>query len=96
MRFDDISRFFIVELVSTYSSDRGWEFSYLRIAADRYRAFKEAAESRPLELTDFGDVLFTGAGRNPTPELASFFEAVWGIDHDLETEVRTLALSEAR
>jgi len=84
------SNTFIIDLVSAWDEDSGWNYYYLRIPGDKYLSFKSALSEGAIELEEFGEIVRTGPGRGPSELDKARFEKELGVDHQFEEKVLRL------
>tara|TARA_B100001971_G_C17959739_1_gene416808 strand:+ start:91 stop:414 length:324 start_codon:yes stop_codon:yes gene_type:complete len=60
---------------------------YASIEPSKFKAFKEAEESGEFEVEEYGEVLFTGKGTTPPPEIEQKMRDEFGADDEFEDNV---------
>ena len=85
-------RLSIYELASSKTADGRDFYAYLAIIPSKYDAYKTAASSgESVKFTEYGDVILTGWGKQPTSEIESEMEDLFHMNHNFESEIMEYA-----
>lgn len=76
----------IMVLVKGTLEDKTDFYAYISIHPSKYMAFLEAEKVGGYKLTDYGTVLASGKGKEPSAEVVKEMEEVYGANHDFESD----------
>lgn len=87
-------RVVIYELATTQTPEGKDFWLYLAIKPTKYEAYKTMQEAgnpsgKSIVFSDYGTVLLTGWGREPSDEVKNFMEEQFGVIHTFEEDVHT-------
>jgi len=78
----------VIELCSGYDPDDNPFFVYIEIRPDMFEEYLWRHRKKlPLELTDYGTILYRGDGLQPDAALKAELEAKFGINHNFEKDL---------
>jgi len=83
LKYSDIDQTMgIVELLSVEDSLGNPNHMYVSFFPSKYTDFIEAQEKGlEMDITSYGDVLFQGAGAEPSADTVKEMESKYGVDH---------------
>lgn len=85
-------RLSIYELVNSKTADGRDFYAYLAIIPTKYELYKIASSSgKPIKFTDYGEIILTGWGKEPTEEIAKDMEFLFYMNRNFEAEMVNFA-----